>query len=307
MGEQTITQEKSMEEIGNRIDANQDHIEDLQEHDTDQDAKIEDLTEAWSGMENKLTALESADTYIQESHKLAVQKVQVVEDEGKSYRDQVVNLKEDLESYQENKDLNDEKTTGILEILKENEKKLTIDVEELNKDSAEIKEKLEELDEKTNKLDDKAESLVEEVEKAKEIIKNFEADQTDGIGNANERLAMFDELLKNVSSDLHEMKERSSNAADEIKALHNENESQKLELKTMEDDAATFQEKVYITLNDSTNKADETAERMSGLIDDIKEHTEKIEAIDKNNNMLNVKIENIEKEEENRGKGISDK
>merc|ERR1712088_810934 len=118
MGEQTITQEKSMEELGNRIDANQDHIEDLQEHDADQDAKIEDLTEAWSGMENKLTA---------------------------------------LESYQENKDLNDEKTTGILEILKENEKKLTIDVEELNKDSAEIKEKLEELDKKTKKLDDKAE------------------------------------------------------------------------------------------------------------------------------------------------------
>merc|ERR1712203_275651 len=105
---------------------------------------------------------------------------------------------------------------------------LTIDVEELNKDSAEIKEKLEEL------------------EKAKEIIKNFEADQTDGIGSANEKLAMFDEMLKNVSSDLHEMKEQSSNAADEIKALHNENENQKFELKTMEDDAATFQEKVYI-------------------------------------------------------------
>ena len=305
--EQTITQEKSMEELGNRIDANQDHIEDLQEHDTDQDAKIEDLTEAWSGMENKLTALESADTYIQESHKLAVQKVQVVEDEGKSYRDQVVNLKEDLESYQENKDLNDEKTIGILEILKENEKKLTIDVEELNKDSAEIKERLEELDEKTKKLDDKAESLVEEVEKAKEIIKNFEADQTDGIGSANEKLAMFDEMLKNVSSDLHEMKEQSNNAADEIKSLHNENESQKLELKSMEDDAATFQEKVYITLNDNRDKTDETAERMSGLIDDIKGNAEKIEALDKNNNMLNVKIENIEKEEENRGKGMSDK
>merc|ERR1712223_1268879 len=105
-----------------------------------------------------------------------------------------------------------------------------------------------ELDEKTKKLNDKAESLVEEVEKAKEIIKNFEADQTDGIGSANEKLAMFDEMLKNVSSDLHEMKEQSSNAANEIKALHNENESQKLELKTMEDDAATFQEKVYITL-----------------------------------------------------------
>merc|ERR1712141_438728 len=159
----------------------------------------------------------------------------------------------------------------------------------------------------TNKLDDKAESLVEEVEKAKEIIKNFEADQTDGIGSANEKLAMFDEMLKNVSSDLHEMKEQSSNAANEIKALHNENESQKLELKSMEDDAATFQEKVYITLNDNRNKTDETAERMSGLIDDIKGNAEKIEAIDKNNNILNVKIENIEKEEENKGKGMSDK
>merc|ERR1719510_409536 len=114
-------------------------------------------------------------------------------------------------------------------------------------------------------------------------------------------------MLKNVSSDLHEMKEQSSNAADEIKSLHNENESQKLELKTMEDDAATFQEKVYITLNDNRNKTDETAERMSGLIDDIKENAEKIEALDKNNNMLNVKIENIEKEQENRGKGMSDK
>merc|ERR1712141_360922 len=148
----------------------------------------------------------------------------------------------------------------------------------------------------TNKLDDKAESLVEEVEKAKKIIKNFEADQTDGIGSANERLAMFDELLKNVSSDLHEMKEQSSNAADEIKALHNENESQKLELKSMEDEAATFQEKIYITLNDNRDKTDETAERMSGLIDDIKRNAEKIEDLDKNNNMLNVKLENIEKE-----------
>merc|ERR1712141_720340 len=148
----------------------------------------------------------------------------------------------------------------------------------------------------TNKLDDKAESLVEEVEKAKEIIKNFEADQTDGIGSANERLAMFDELLKNVSSDLHEMREQSSNAANEIKSLHNENETQKLELKSMEDDAATFQEKVYITLNDNRDKTDEAAERISGLIDDIKGNAEKIEDLDKNNNMLNVKLENIEKE-----------
>merc|ERR1711881_560856 len=102
--------------------------------------------------------------------------------------------------------------------------------------------------------------------------------------------------MGNVSSDLHEMKEQSNNTANEIKALHNENESQKLELKSMEDDAATFQEKVYITLNDNRNKTDETAERMSGLIDDIKGNAEKIEALDKNNNMLNVKLENIEKE-----------
>ena len=33
-------------------------------------------------MEDKLTALESADTYIQESHKLAVEKVQGMEEEG---------------------------------------------------------------------------------------------------------------------------------------------------------------------------------------------------------------------------------
>ena len=314
--EQTILQAKTLKVLEERIDANEEHIDLLEKHDTEQDAKIEDLTEAWANMENKFpalekhdmdqdvkiedlteawvnienkfTALESADTYIQESHKLLVGKVEGIEEDvqRKEYKDTVDNLKDDFQTYQETKDINDEKTLGMIEVLKENEAKLTDGVEELKKDNVEIKEKLEELDGNTKNLEEKAEELLIEIEKAKETYKSLEIDQTDGISGTHERLSMLDELIRKLTGDLEEIKEQSKNTADEIKELHDENEKHKGEITIIENEAATFQEKVYVTINDNRHDADDTAKKVDELVVDVNSNTEKIEALDKNNNSL---------------------
>ena len=57
--EQAVLQAKALEVLEKRIDANEEHIDLLEKHDSDQDEKIEDLTEGWSTVENKLPTLES--------------------------------------------------------------------------------------------------------------------------------------------------------------------------------------------------------------------------------------------------------
>ena len=335
--EQVILQAKTLKVLEERIDANEEHIDLLEKHDSEQDDKIEDLTKGWENMENQLAALEKhdsdqdekieelseacknidnkqtelekADTYIQEAHTLLVEKVQGIGEDvqKKEYKDAVIVLKEDFQTYQETKDINDEKTLGMIDTLKENEQTLTDGVEELKKDNLEMKEKLEELVGDTKNLEGKAEEMLEEIEKFKEHYKSLEADQTDGLSGTNERLIALDELLRKLTSELEGVKEKGIHTANEINVLHDENEKHKDDLKSIENDAATFQEKVYITINDNKEDADQTSKKVSELAEDVKENTEKIEALDKNNNIILNKIEIIQQEEADRVKGIADK
>ena len=89
----------------------------------------------------------------------------------------------------------------------------------------------------------------------------------------------LDELLKKLTDELEDVKEKGIHTAKEINVLHDENEKHKGDLKIIENDAATFQEKVYITINDNKDEADVTSKRLGELAEDVKENTEKIEAL----------------------------
>jgi hypothetical protein len=130
--DQALVQAQALEVLEKRIDANEEHLELLEKHDMEQDAKIDDLDEAWPNIENKLSALESADTFLQEAHKLAVEKAQGIEEEGRHYGETVGKLTDDFQAYQEDKGNNEEKALAMLEALNEKEKQLSIAVDSPN-------------------------------------------------------------------------------------------------------------------------------------------------------------------------------
>ena len=179
------TQNDMFETLEQRLDTNEEHLKLLEQHDTEQDTKID--------------ALEKADTFLQGVHQETAVKASDLENIVKSQAKELDEMKNTVNDYIESKGIQDES--------------LVKNVENLTHKQSEIFDKFDNLEEALEK------NANEIREKTSELLNATKEDQIENIQDTKLKIDDIEGLIKKMENDMQNLHGTASNNANDIKVL----------------------------------------------------------------------------------------
>ena len=247
--EQSTVTKDVLQTLEVRIDANENHITLLQNHEEQQDLHITDLEKNYHLFEKKMDALEQADTYLQEAQRNMISKAQLIEEEEKKLADSFDTMQGDL-------------------------KTVRFDHEKLEQRVTKVEDKEIDLREKVEHLEDEQGLMKEDIETLKNMAEKNERQGEDKLGDLE--ISITDLKVK-----INELEDLGKENAEILNNVTIKNIQIDAKLEKIEEETVSLGSDLKADINKVKDRTEDNKDDIDGLKKEVREVDDKEETLEK--------------------------